>query len=82
MKKLLLWVGAEAMNNLGWMYEKGEGVKVDFQIAMDWYEKAANLGSIDAMNNIALMYEKGKGRKRDAQKAAEWYEKADKAKNI
>ncbi|PWT74810.1 MAG: hypothetical protein C5B59_10185 [Bacteroidetes bacterium] len=35
---------AYAMTNLGSMYEKGNGVPVDYNQAMYWYKKAAEGG--------------------------------------
>ncbi len=30
---------ARGMNNIGWLYQKGLGVTVDYPKAMDWYKK-------------------------------------------
>ena len=32
-----------AMNNLGWMYEKGNGVPQSYEAAERWYEKAGGI---------------------------------------
>lgn len=34
---------AEAMTNIGWMYDNGCGVEQDYEMAFEWYEKAADL---------------------------------------
>lgn len=60
----------------GYMYRDGTGVEQDYAKAMEWYEKAADLGSTIAMNNIGQMYEYGLGVKQDSDKAQEWYDKA------
>ena len=36
----------KAMNNLGVCYERGTGVKVSFELAFEWYMKAAELGDV------------------------------------
>ena len=38
----------EAMYNLGYLYELGQGVAQDFGKAYEWYQKAANAGDTDA----------------------------------
>ena len=36
----------KAMNNLGVCYERGTGVKVNLEMAFEWYMKAAELGDV------------------------------------
>ena len=36
----------KAMNNLGVCYERGTGVKVNLEMAFDWYMKAAEQGKL------------------------------------
>ena len=36
----------KAMNNLGVCYERGTGVKVNLEVAFEWYMKAAELGDV------------------------------------
>lgn len=67
---------ANAMNNIGWMYDNGTGVEQDYEKALEWYEKAAELNNTDAMCNIAWSYLSGSGVEGDAEKALEWFEKA------
>ena len=66
----------EAMNEIGWMYEKGEAVATDYTKALQWYTKAAEAGNAAAMSNIGWIYDKGEGVKEDNVKAVEWYRKA------
>jgi TPR repeat protein len=40
------------MNNLGWMYQNGEGVAKDVDQAVSWYRKAAALGNESAKKNL------------------------------
>ena len=42
----------KAMISLGVMYHAGNGVKVDYNKAMDWYLKAYAKNDGDAVNNI------------------------------
>jgi len=52
---------AEAQNNLGLMYYKGEGVVQDYKEAVKWYRLAAEQGNGDAQRNLGFMYDIGKG---------------------
>jgi TPR repeat protein len=64
------------MKNIGDLYEDGHGVSQDYEEAMKWFQKAADLGNAAAMYNIAILYEEGRGVKKDAQEAARWMESA------
>lgn len=46
----------EAPLILGNMYERGYGVKANFDDAVYWYEKSANVGNCTAMTDLMLMY--------------------------
>ncbi len=65
-----------ALNNLGWMYLKGLGVKQDLASALFWYREAAQRGSATAQCNLGWMYQKGLGGKQDCVTALFWYRKA------
>jgi hypothetical protein len=52
---------AKAQNNLGAMYDKGQGVPQDYAQAVQWYRKAAEHGNAKAQNNLGLMYVNGLG---------------------
>ena len=71
-------VAEDAQNNLGVMYENGEGVPMNYDEAMKWYRKAAELGNKDAPNNIGTMYMTGFGVLRDFVKAYMWFSIAGK----
>jgi hypothetical protein len=63
---------ADAMSDLGFMYESGEGVNRDFAAAAQWYEKAAAAGSEPAKLQLARIYYYGaNGVAKDHKKAAE-----------
>lgn len=64
---------AEAINELGYSYFVGEGVKQDFQKAFEYYLRAANLGHAVAQYNLGLVYAEGKGVPVDGEKAARYY---------
>lgn len=49
----------DAINNLGYMYDLGLGVKKDNKKAILFYEDAASKGSIRAMYNVAFLYKNG-----------------------
>jgi tetratricopeptide (TPR) repeat protein len=51
----------KAMIDLGVMYHLGEGVKQDYDKAMEWYLKAYARTNGDALNNIGVMYRDGLG---------------------
>lgn len=67
---------ADAMNEIGFMYDNGTGVELDYGKAMEWYEKAVDEGNVEAMANIGFLYEYGNGVDQDFAKAMECYEKA------
>ena len=74
---------AEKMMALAGLYrsnysENGEQVLPDFDKAIEWYTKAADLGNTDAMKMIGYMYTLGSlyGGEDDLEKAIEWYQKA------
>ena len=53
---------AEAMNQLGRLYQTGRGVaQPDYAQAREWYQKAAEAGNVRAMYNLGVLYEKGLG---------------------
>jgi TPR repeat protein len=52
---------AVAQVNLGFMYEKGQGVPQDYAAAMSWYRRPAEQGDALAQHNLGLMYANGRG---------------------
>ncbi|KAK8892521.1 hypothetical protein M9Y10_029754 [Tritrichomonas musculus] len=56
--------------NLGRLYEQGEGVKQDYSIAIEYYEKAAKLNNSASFNQLGYIYSNGLGVKQDYSKAA------------
>ena len=66
----------KAMNNLGVCYERGTGVKVNLELAFEWYMKAAKLGDVYGCFNVGECYYHGKGVEQNTEQAFEWYMKA------
>jgi len=52
---------AWAQNELGFMYNNGEGVEQDHEEAERWYRLAAEQGHAVAQFNLGLMYRDGRG---------------------
>ena len=67
---------AAAQNNLGIMYEYGNGVVQNHAQAVRWYRKAAEQGNALAQTNLGDMYEYGKGIAQSHAEAVRWYRKA------
>lgn len=63
---------------LGQMYRKGDGVSVDPNTAIYWYQKAAAQQNTMAQYNLGWMYDTGEGVDRDLDQAIFWYSKAAK----
>lgn len=62
-----------ALYSLGWKYSSGDGVKEDNELAIQYYEKSANLGYAPAQNNLGWFYRQGIATKKDAMKAMYWF---------
>ncbi len=60
---------AVAINNVGWCYERGYGVKVDLAKARGLYELAYQKGDWHGASNLASIYMAGKGVPVDEEKA-------------
>ena len=63
---------ALAQNNLGVMYEKGQGVSQNYKTAVKWYTLAAEQGYALAQFNLGVMYDKGEGVIQDYVRAHMW----------
>jgi TPR repeat protein len=64
---------ANAQFLVGLMYHQGEGVSVDYKLAMKWYIRAHNNGCIVAANNIGYLYGNGQGVAKDYGLALKWF---------
>jgi uncharacterized protein len=64
---------SQAQYNLGVIYLKGKGVKVNLKKAKKWFELAAEQGVVKAQNKLGLMYVKGMGVAKNYGKAIDWW---------
>jgi uncharacterized protein len=64
---------AKSQFNLGWMYEKGQGVPKNDKTAMKWYKLAAKQGVAFAQFNLGWMYDQGQGVPKNHKTAVKWY---------
>lgn len=65
-----------AMNEIGLMNAKGEGLPKDLPASIVWFKKAADKGDVDAVTNLAYSYERGYGVARDPRAALKLYGEA------
>jgi uncharacterized caspase-like protein len=70
---------AMAMNNLGGVYEGGDGVPQNYVEAARWYGNAVAAGEPIAMVDLGWLYEHGQGVKKDLAEARRLYDTAAKA---
>ena len=54
-------IDVDAQIDIGYAYEKGQGVEVDFDKAFEFYRMAAEQGDAEARYNLGRMYEAGNG---------------------
>ena len=66
---------APAQNAIGYLYNYGQGVALNYETALAWYYKAAAQNNIHAINNIGLHFREGEGVAQDYKKAMEWFQK-------
>ncbi len=64
---------ADAQNNLGYAYHKGNGVKKSNEKALFWFEKAVANGCVLAYRNVGFFLEMGYGTKMDKALACTYY---------
>ena len=77
-KKLAEKECPRGINFIGYCYYNGIGTSVDKKMAVELYQKAANLGNCMAQCNLANMYKDGLGVNKDYIKAFELYQKSAK----
>jgi TPR repeat protein len=65
-----------AMNNVGMMYKKGNGVPQDHKKAVKYFKQSSDQGFSLASYNLAAMYQSGKGVKKNRKAAFKWMLKA------
>ena len=63
---------ADAQNNLGLMYDNGQGVPQNDKTAVKWYKLAAEQGDATAQTNLGIKYFIGKGVVQDYVRTHMW----------
>ena len=71
-----IWNNAEAVLRVGNNYSRGQGVPRDETRALQYYQRAAELGSAVAMDNVGTYYAMGRGVAIDKVRAIAWYRRA------
>jgi uncharacterized protein len=66
---------ADAMNDLGYLYESVEGY-IDEKLSFEWYTRGVEAGSPHAANGLAYYYKQGINTAPDINKALELYEQS------
>ena len=66
----------KSLNNLGYLFHFGKGVKVDYDLAEFWHLRGADRGSASCMLSLGKVYSEKDGPKWDGPRAIEWFEKA------
>ena len=64
---------AKAQDNLGLMYDLGEGVPEDDKEAVKWYRLAADQGDASGQFKLGVKYGTGEGVPEDDKEAVKWY---------
>ena len=67
---------AAAAAVLGYLYERGDGVKADPAEAAKWYRKSADQNNSDGLFNLGRVYEHGIGLSKDMAQARTYYSRA------
>ena len=67
---------AYAMNNLGILYDRGQGVSVDLGRALHWFALSAKAENPQGMSNYGWMLDQGRGIPANPREAARWYDKS------
>jgi caspase domain-containing protein/Sel1 repeat-containing protein len=65
-----------AQTYVGEIFEKGLGVRPDYDAAATWYRRAAEKGSSRAAIDLGNLYERGLGMPKDPAQALNWYRRA------
>lgn len=62
-----------AQYHLALLYEEGQGVNLDYDMARFWYLRAAQKGYVDAYFSLGEIYARGRGTQADRSLAYHWY---------
>jgi TPR repeat protein len=63
----------QAQSTLGYLYQGGQGVPLDYAAAVSWYRKAADQGLASGQTGLGVMYQSGQGVPQDYATAVSWY---------
>lgn len=66
---------SKGLYKIGYCNYEGVGVKVNYIIAREYFEKAAELGDVNALYNLRSLYRNGKV-EQDYNKELEYFDKA------
>ena len=69
---------SKALYMIGVIYEKGQGVELDYAEAAQWYRKAADKGYSSAQYRLGRLYERGLGVEQSRDEAIKLYKKSAK----
>lgn len=67
---------SQAMNSLGLLYDRGQGVEPDAGRALHWFARSAKAGDAAGMSNYGRMLEQGRGTTANPAEAARWLDLA------
>ena len=81
-RKLALAGDIWGMSRLGYLYDRGLGIRQDDAQSAYWLRKAAEAGNVHSMYNLAVLYGAGKGVAQDNDQAVAWYRKAADAGDV
>ncbi len=73
---------AKALYMTGVIYEKGQGVSIDYAEAVQWYRKSADKGNSSAQYRLGRLYERGLGVEPSREEAVKLYKKSAKQGNV
>lgn len=82
MRKAAELGNADAQNELGILYYKGDIVPQNYAEAFKWVQMSANANSALGQNNLGMFYKQGVGCVANPTTAAVWYEKASNQGNF
>lgn len=66
----------QAMNNLGVLFDLGQGTEPDEGRALHWFALSASAGNPSGMSNYGRMLEQGRGIDANPEEAARWFDLA------
>lgn len=72
----------KALYMVGVMYEKGEGLTLDYAEAAQWYRKSADKGYSPAQYRLGRLYERGLGVDQNRDEAIKLYKKSAKQGSV